>query len=422
MHKFIKTITNKKVSKKIWFTLLILIIYKIGINLTVPGTYMDNINFASSSAFTLMNMFGGGALSKYSVFALGISPYITAGIVVQLLAMGVIPKLTDWQEEGENGKRKTEKVTRWMGFFLALVQAFALTYGLDKQYGLLVSNTYRSYILTTAILTAGSMVLVWLGDMITMYGIGNGISMIIAAGILTSLPNTFLSTGAQIFANGVSVYPIAKFAGYILLYLFLILGTIVIEGAEKRIPVRYASSGTTAAGSKMSYLPIKLNTAGVLPIIFAQTLISVPLTIVSMFSSSVYTKMSKILSFNNASGIIIYGLLTFGFAFLYTHMILDENEMAKNLTKSQGFIPGVRSGKDTAKHIADVVNKATIFGAIAITFMAVLPYILGMISSLSTVSALGGTGIIIIVGVTTEALSQLDTVVVENKYSTWLKK
>ena len=422
MRKFWKTITNKEVSKKILFTLLILIIYKIGVNLTVPNTYMDYISFESGSVFSLMNMFGGGALSKYSVFSLGISPYITAGIIVQLLAMGVIPILTDWQEEGENGKRKTEKVTRWLGFFMAAVQAFALTWSFDNQYGLLLSSTWRSYLLTTAILTTGSMILVWLGDMITAHGIGNGISMIITAGIISSLPSTFQSTWSQVFANGYTPWGITKFVGFVLVYLFLIFMVIVIEGAEKRIPIRYTSGGTTSAGSKMSYLPIKLNSAGVLPIIFAQTLLAVPVSIAGLFNYNAYTTLSNLFNLSSISGMIIYALLTFGFAFLYTHMILDEEEMAKNLKKSQGFIPNVRAGKDTIKHIAKVINSTTIYGAIGITCLALLPYILSSISSLSTVTALGGTGIIIIVGVATDTLSQLDTVVVENKYSTWLKK
>lgn len=419
MKKFLKMLTNKEVSKKVLFTLFILIVYKIGMNLTIPGTAIDSLSFESASVFGLMNMFGGGALQNYSVFAMGITPYITAGIVVQLLAMGVIPVLSDWNDEGENGKRKTEKVTRYIGFVLAILQAFALTYGFDKQYGLLLSNTWRSYVLTVAILTAGTMILVWLGDMITTYGVGNGASMIIVAGIISSLPSTFSSTFSQIFSIGTTAWTVTKFVGYILLYLLLILGVIIVENAENRIPIRYATGGMSNPGARMSYLPIKINSAGVLPIIFAQTLLTVPVSIAGLCNYNAYTTLSKLFSLGSASGLIIYGLLTFGFAFLYTHMILDVEEMSDNLKKQQGFIPGIRAGKNTEKHIAKVINGTTMIGAIAITVMALLPYLLSLVTSVSTVSALGGTGVIIICGVAADTLSQLQTVTVENKYSTW---
>lgn len=419
MKKFLKMLTNKEVSKKVLFTLFILIVYKIGMNLTIPGTAIDSLSFESASVFGLMNMFGGGALQNYSVFAMGITPYITAGIVVQLLAMGVIPVLSDWNDEGENGKRKTEKVTRYIGFVLAIVQGFALTYGFDKQYGLLLSSTWRSYVLTVAILTAGTMILVWLGDMITTYGVGNGASMIIVAGIISSLPSTFSSTFSQIFSIGTTAWTVTKFVGYILLYLLLILGVIIVENAENRIPIRYATGGMSNPGARMSYLPIKINSAGVLPIIFAQTLLTVPVSIAGLCNYNTYTTLSKLFSLGSASGLIIYGLLTFGFAFLYTHMILDVEEMSDNLKKQQGFIPGVRAGKDTEKHITKVINGTTMIGAIAITVMALLPYLLSLVTSVSTVSALGGTGVIIICGVAADTISQLQTVTVENKYSTW---
>lgn len=415
MKNILNVFRNKVTRKKILFTLLIFAVFKFGTTLTLPNITIHQISFDGMSILNMMNLFGGGALQSYSLFALGISPYITAGIIIQLLTI-VIPYLSDLNEQGENGKRKIEKITRYVGFAMALVQAYMITYGFDKQYGILTYGTWKQYLYTTVLLTAGTMILVWFGDLITAYGVGNGTSMIIFAGIATSVPKTFVSTWNGIMGNGIAVYPVIKFIGYCLVYILLIGFTVAVDSAEKRIPIRSAN-GVGSNGSAMTFLPLKINTASVLPIIFAQSVLAVPQIIAGLFNRAAYDKLTDFLSLGNISGLLIYGFLILAFTFVYTYLLLDPQDMAKNLNKNNQFIPNVRAGADTATYIAKEINSVTKYGAIYITILGMLPYILSMVSSLSTVSALGGTGIIIMVGIAGDTMSQFETDLIENKYS-----
>lgn len=412
-----KMFKDKELRSRFLWTLLIFLIYRFGCSLEIPGIVSLDIKFSPSSLFALMNVFGGGALANYSIFALGVNPYITASIIVELLSVGVIPILAEWREDGMKGAQKTERVTRFLGFGLAVLQAFFITYGFDKQYGIMTSSSKSAYLFTVTELTAGAMILVWFGDVITKKGIGNGMSMLIFAGIISSLPSVFVSAFSSLIP-GMSGSKLARgiveFTLFVLFYLLLVFLVIKVETAERKIPIQ--TSGKFATGSSMSYMPVRVNPASVIPVIFAQTILSVPQTISSFISTSAYEKVSSFLSLSSARGLILYGVMTFFFTFLYTDMVLDPEEIADNLKKQGTFIPGIRPGKDTELALGRIILSTAFTGAVCLTAIALLPYLLTKFTSLSEASALGGTGIIVAVGVALETVELIESKLTENKY------
>lgn len=420
----IKLIKNKEVRKRVYFTLLIFAIYRYGCLLTLPGIDKTAVSISSDSVFSIMNLLGGGALSNFSIFALGVGPYITASIIIQLLSMDVIPTFSDWRNEGEKGRKKTERATRYLGVFLAIIQGWSITYAFDKQYSILGGDaTYRTYIFVITMLVAGTMLITWLADQITIKGIGNGMSMIIFAGIVAELPSKFYSNFARtvLIASEESQIRqgIIHFVGFVLIYLFLIFMVTLIESAEKRIHIQN-STATFSNGSNNSYLPIKINSAGVIPVIFAQSLITAPQVIVSFFSYSTYSKLNSALSLSSNLGLGLYALFTFLFTFLYTSMVMNTEDMANNLKKQGSYIPNVRPGKDTKNYLKLYIKRTTLIGAIGLTAIAVLPYLLAKLATVTSTTALGGTGIIVCVGVAVETIYFLEAMQTEHKYSTGL--
>ena len=425
MHKFIETLKNKEVRKRILFTLLVFALYRYGCTLTVPGVDKTTFSITSDSMFAIMNMMGGGALSRFSVFALGVSPYITAGIIIQLLSMDVVPCLSDWRKDGERGRKKTEKVTRYLTLILAVVQGLSITYGFDKQYGILGTDAgVKTYIFIVMMLVTGTMLITWLGDQITIHGIGNGMSMLIFAGIISELPSTFFMNFYNTVLAAVGTNNLAQgiihFAGFALLYLLLIFVVTFIECGERRIPIKNATSSFSGGGN-MSYFPIKVNPAGVIPVIFAQSLITAPQIIISFFNQGLYQKLNTALSLKTPLGLSLYAFLTFVFTFIYTDMMIDPEEVADNLKKSGTFFINVRPGKDTAKYLHNVCYRTALIGAIVLTVIALLPYVLAMFATVTSTTALGGTGIIVCVGVAMETLEAIKTMQIEHKYENgWL--
>lgn len=425
MRKIKDFIKNKEIRKRILFTLLVFAIYRYGCTLTVPGVDKSTYSITSDSMFAIMNMMGGGALSRFSVFALGVSPYITAGIIIQLLAMDIVPCLSDWRKDGERGRKKTEQVTRYLTLVLAIVQGISITYGFDKQYGILGANaTIRTYIFIVTMLVTGTMLITWLGDQITLHGIGNGMSMLIFAGIVSELPSTFFgnfyNTVMRAIGTDSLTQGIIHFAGFVILYLLLIFVITFVECGEKRIPIKNSTSSFND-GSNMSYFPIKVNPAGVIPVIFAQSLITAPQIIISFFNQSLYQKLATKLALNTPLGLGLYAFLTFVFTFIYTDMMMDPDEVSENLKKSGTFFLNVRPGKDTAKYLHNVCYRTCLIGAIVLTVIAALPYVLAMFATVTSTTALGGTGIIVCVGVALETLEALKTMQIEHKYETgWL--
>lgn len=418
--KFKEILKNKEVQKKLLFTILIFAVYRYGCTLTVPGINKESVKISTDSVFAIMNLIGGGALNNFSIFALGVGPFITASIIVELMA-GVIPYLEDIKEEGEKGRKKIERISRFLALFLAIIQGWSIVYGFNAQYHIMTDTGILSYAFIITILVGGTMAVSWLADMITVHGIGNGMSMLIFAGIVSSLPNTFYGNFSRAVLGSAETGQLAQgifhFICFVLIYLTLILGVVVIESAEKRIHIM-SSNGRMSNGSTSSFMPVKLNSAGVIPIIFAQSIITVPQMIVSFANYDVYQKMNAFLSFGSATGIAVYGVLTFLMAFFYTSVVLDTEEISERFKKEGFFIPNIRPGKDTEKYLNIVINRTTLIGAVFITVMAVLPYVLALFSTVTSTAALGGTGVIVAVGVLIETMANLESIQTENKYNT----
>lgn len=421
--KLLTLLKNKEIRKRILFTVFIFIVYRYGCTLTVPGINKESISISSDSVFSIMNLLGGGSLTNFSIFALGVSPFITASIIVELLA-GVIPALQDMKDEGEKGRKKIERISRFMAFFLAIVQGWSIVYGFNHQYGIMSDTSIMSYAFVILVLVGGTMAISWLADLITLHGVGNGMSMLIFAGIVAQLPHTFFSnfTRTVLIAEGEQqiTQGIIHFIGFVLIYLALVFSVIVIEGAVKKVHIMN-STGRLNNGTTSSFMPIKLNSAGVIPIIFAQSIITVPQMVMSFVNTNAYDKMNSVLSFGTVSGLIIYALLIFLMAFFYTSVVLDTEEIANRFKKDGFFIPNVRPGKDTEKYLNLVIRRTTLLGALFITIMGILPYILAFFATVTSTSALGGTGIIVAVGVILETIENFNSIQTENKYNVgWL--
>ena len=396
--------TNKDLRKRIYFTLGALLIFIVGTNLRVPGTtdITKNLGFLE-----LINAMGGGALKNFSILALGVSPYITASIIIQLLQMDIIPYFTELSKEGPVGRQKLNKITRYIGIAFAFLQGYAFSYAF------LGNASSMSYFYVATILTAGTAFSLWLGDQITQKGIGNGVSLMIMAGIIASLPSTFISAFNELIVTsgttGQIALGIGKFVGFVLAYFIIIIGVIYVQEAERRIPLQYANRTTGSYGSEQSFLPIKLNTASVMPVIFASSLMSIPATIANFANKEGLTKfVETYLDYTKPIGFVIYILLIFVFGYFYTFLQLKPDDVADNLQKNGGYIPGIRPGKDTSKYISYVLSRITITGTVLLIILAIIPIVLQKLTGMTQASAIGGTGILIVVGVALETYKQLE--------------
>ena len=404
-----EVLTNKKILKRILYTFLLLAVYRIGTSITIPGINRITLAMLSgNSVFSLMNMLGGGALERMSIFALGVGPYITAGIIVELLSMDVIPYLSELRKDGLKGRQQIEKITSYLGLVLALVQSISITYGFDRQYGILMSNKISDYIFTAIVLTAGYHILLWIGDRISAIGVGNGISLLIFAGIVANIPSSFAQTWSILVTGteaGSTFNGVLIFALSVLLYLAIIIGVVIMQLAVRKIPIQYSSNiGTT---SNMNYLPLKVNSASVLPVIFASSVMTAPQIILSFINQEAYNKVSNFLSLQKPVGLIIYAALIVLFTFFYVSLQMDPKEMAKNLAAQQAYIPGVRPGSETITYIKKVICRINFFGASGLLVIAMLPHILPALTPIPSSMAIGGTGIIIVVGVAIETIDQI---------------
>ncbi|MCI5702467.1 MAG: preprotein translocase subunit SecY [Erysipelotrichaceae bacterium] len=401
---------NKDIRKKIYFTLFALFIFKLGTAIVIPGINKAQLGLSTLKYFQLLNVMGGGALEQFSIFALGVSPYITASFIIQLLQMDIIPYLADLAKEGHTGQVKLNKITRYLGIVMAFIQGYMFSFAIIQ------GGSFEQYLKFALVMTAGTSLLLWLGDQMTQKGIGNGISMIIMAGILMTLPNTFVQA-YQIFMEGATVAGIIKFVVYILLYIFIVLAVVFEENAERRVPIQYANK-STAVGGKQSYIPFRLNSAGVIPVIFASALLQMPAFIAQFFKVEKITSFTeKWLSTTSPTGFILYILLIFGFSYFYTYAQLKPKDMAENLQKNGGYIPGVRPGEATITYIKNVINHITFVGAALLALLAALPTIFVWITGLSSSIALGGTGLLIVVGVALETYKQLESLILSRNYT-----
>ena len=401
--KQIKSPTNKDLRKRIYFTLGALLIFIVGTNIRVPVSQTKNLT-DNLGFLELLNAMGGGALKNFSILALGVSPYITASIVIQLLQMDIVPYFTELSKEGPVGRRKLNQITRYVGIAFAFLQGYAFSYAF------MGNASSLDYLYVAVVLTAGTAFSLWLGDQITQKGVGNGISLMIMAGIIATLPNTFITAFNELILNSSVLYlGILKFVGFVLAYFLIIIGVIYVSEAERRIPLQYANRTTGSYGSEQSFLPIKLNTASVMPVIFASSLLAIPSTIAAFVNNENFKSfVENYLSYNKPVGLIIYIVLIFLFGYFYTFLQLKPSDVADNLKKNGGYIPGVRPGDDTSKHIKFVLSRITVTGTILLIILAIIPIIVQNLTGLSSAGAIGGTGILIVVGVALETYKQLE--------------
>lgn len=443
MKKLVAIAKNKDVINRIFFTIMILLVFRIGAAIQVPGvTLSKDLQDAmtSSNALSMMNLLGGGALQNFSIFALGVSPYITSQIIVELLSMDVLPALSELRKQGDSGRHKIEMTSRYLTIMLGSVQAYGIIKMMESSnYVTLAHTDAMFYVYLVVVMLAGGMLVMWLGDQITVKGVGNGISVIIFAGIVVGLPNQIMAAynkwisvnagrDAQYFLTGV-----LQFGLYILAFIAIIAFVVFIENSQRKIPVQQAGRGGNAKMSSASFLPIKLNSAGVIPVIFASSILMTP-SVIASFISADATNASWLDIFSistcyqmpgpNGStwpmpwGLLIYLVLIFVFTFFYSQMQINPSQLAENFQKNGSYIPGIRPGKETERYISKVLNRVTFIGASALAFIAALPVVLtlsGIFGSDSSL-AFGGTGLIIVVGVAKEMNDQIDGLLAGKSY------
>lgn len=410
---------NKDLQKKLLFTLAALFIFKLGTAIIVPG--VDNTSLGNLGFLELLNTMGGGAMEKFSIFALGVMPYITASIIIQLLSMDIIPYLTELTKQGISGRTKINQITRVIGIILAFVQGYIYSFAFVSD------GTPIQYLEYAVILTAGTAFLLWLGDQITAKGIGNGISLIIMAGILASLPNMFYTAFITLVDTTAGVQAISlgvvMFILFVSVYIAIVLGIVYEETAERRVPIQYANKSANSYGGKQSYIPFRLNSAGVIPVIFASAIISIPSILASFINNdSITLFINKWIVMTTPTGLILYILCIFGFAYFYTFIQLKPNELADNLNKNGGYIPGVRPGDETVSYISTVIKKITFVGASALAIIAALPVLFGLFSNMPTSVQIGGTGLLIVVGVALETYKQIESQLISRNYTRGRRK
>ena len=408
------TSTNKDLRHRIYFTLGALMIFILGISIRVPGTQdlTSNLGFLE-----LVNTLGGGALQNFSIFALGVMPYITASIIMQLLQMDIIPYFTELRKQGATGRQKLNQITRYVGIAFAFIEGYAFAFAFIGR-----SGDVLEYLYIATVLTAGTAFLLWLGDQITQKGIGNGISLIIMAGIIATLPQMFIDAfnGLIAFDGTAQVITlgIIKFILFVFIYFAIVIGIIFIQESERRIPIQYANKSTSAYDkSAQSFMPIKINTAGVIPVIFASSLLAIPGILAQVIKNETFTLVvEKYLTYTTPVGFLIYVIFIFFFAYFYTFIQVKPEEFAKNLQENGGYIPGIRPGEETKKHLSKLLSRLTILGATFLVVIAGLPILFSKLTSLPTSVSIGGTGLLIVVGVALETYKQLEGSILTRSY------
>lgn len=408
------TSNNKDLRHRIYFTLGALMIFILGISIRVPGTQ----DLTSSLGFLeLINTLGGGALQNFSIFALGVMPYITASIIMQLLQMEIIPYFTELSKQGATGRQKLNQITRYLGIAFAFIEGYAFAFAFIGKTG-----DVFEYLYIATVLTAGTAFLLWLGDQITQKGIGNGTSLIIMAGIIATLPQMFIDafSGLVAFDGTAQVITlgIIKFILFVIVYFAIVIGMIFVQESERRIPIQYANKSTSAYGkSAQSFMPIKINTAGVIPVIFASSLLAIPGILAQVIKNETFTLVvQKYLTYTTPVGFLIYVVFIFFFAYFYTFIQVKPEEFAKNLQENGGYIPGIRPGEDTKKHLSKILSRLTILGATFLVVIAGLPILFSKLTSLPTSVSIGGTGLLIVVGVALETYKQLEGSILTRSY------
>ncbi len=433
-----KTLINafkiEQLRKRIFYTFWIILVVRLGCQLPIPGidaaqvqAYLQSV---VGSSYSFIDSFTGGSFLSMSVFALSVTPYITASIIMQLLTIA-IPALEEMQRDGEDGRKKMNKITRYVSVGLAIIESAGLSIGFSRQ-GALTDTSVFTILTIIVTLTAGSCIIMWLGERISDKGIGNGISIILLINIVSRMPNDF----SNLYIMFVKGKDIVQSVIAVCIIVAVVIGTtilvIILQDAERRIPVQYSKKvqGRKMAGGQSSYIPLKVNTAGVIPIIFASSLLSVPSIIINLFNMNVGTTAQKIMQGLNQNywfnaeypwasvGLVIYILLNIIFAYFYTSITFNPMEVSNNMKKSGGFIPGIRPGKATQDYLNKILNYIVLIGVIGLLIVALIPIFFN--GAFKADVSFGGTSLIIIVGVILETMKQLESQMLVRNYSGFL--
>jgi len=403
--------------QKVVFTLAMFLVFRAGTHIPVPGVDVSVIEqmFTSGNLFGLLDLFSGGALSKFSVFAMSITPYINASIIMQLLTV-VVPKFEQWAKEGEEGRKKITQITRYGTVLLGFIQAIGMAVGLKAA---IINPSIGSTLLIALTLTAGTTFLMWLGEQITEKGIGNGISLIIFAGIVSRIPDGVYVIYQYLTAGTINLFN---------LLLFLIIGAgmivlvIAISQGQRRIPVQYAKRvvGRKTYGGHSTHIPLKVNQAGVIPIIFASSVLMFPVTIAQFIDIPWVKTVADWFAWGTPLQTTLYALLIIFFTYFYTAVTLNISDMAENMKKYGGFIPGLRPGKPTADYLDKVMTRITLAGSVFLAFIAILPNFIAVLTNIPGVY-FGGTALLIVVGVALDTMKQIEALVLMRHYQGFMK-
>lgn len=428
-----QTISNfmrvRDIRNKIIFTLLMLIVFRIGTFIPVPN--VDAQVLQATDQFSLigfLNTFGGGALANFSILAMGIMPYITASIIVQLLQMDVVPKFTEWAKQGEVGRRKLAQFTRYFTIVLAFIQAMAMSYGFNRMYGgsLIKEDGFSTYVVIAIVLTGGTAFLLWLSEQITAKGVGNGISIIIFAGIVAAIPGAANQIYAQqLDGAGDDLFiRIGIMALLVLAIIAVTVGVIYVQQALRKIPIQYAKrvAGRGATGGQQTHLPLKVNAAGVIPVIFAVAFIITPQTLSTFFGQNNVTDfIQNTFDYSKPVGMLIYVALIVAFTYFYAFIQVNPENVADNLKKQGAYIPGIRPGKNTQDYLTTVLYRLTFVGAIFLALVSIMPILFINFAGLPASAQIGGTSLLIVVGVALETMKQLEAQLVKRHYKGFMK-
>ena len=425
----------KEIRSRIIYTLLMLVVVRIGTQLPIPGVngsyFSEWFSGNSGSAFGFFDAITGGSFEKMSVFALNITPYITSSIIIQLLTIA-IPKLEELQKDGEEGRKKMTAITRYLTVALALMESLAMAIGFGKS-GLLLEYNALNIITAVVTLTAGSTVIMWIGERITENGVGNGISIVLTINIISRIPQDLTLLFEQFVKGKEIAFQVLNLAIIIAIIIAVTVLTVTLQGAERRIPVQYSRKvqGRKQIGGQSSYIPLKVNTAGVIPIIFVQSLFMFPLIIMQLLGKSggngVGGTILKMLNQSNwcdfkepiySIGLIVYIVLVIAFAYFYTSITFNPLEIADNMKKQGGFIPGIRPGKPTSEYLTKILNYIIFIGAVGLVIVAIIPIFFE--GAFNASISFGGTSLIIIVGVIIETLKQIESRMLVRNYKGFL--
>jgi preprotein translocase, SecY subunit len=409
----------EELKNKVIFTLMMLVVFRFGIHIPVPGVDVGVIQrlFETGSLFGMLDLFSGGALSKFSLFAMSITPYINSSIIMQLMTIAV-PTLEQWNKEGAEGRKKINQITRYGTVVIAFIQGFAMAYGLQAE-GALLNPGITSVLMIALTLTAGTVLLMWIGEQMTEKGIGNGISLIIFCGIIARLPDgigvlyEYARTGAAGWLN---------IGLFVMIAIFVLVFIIAIQQGMRKIPVQYAKRqvGRKMYGGQSSYLPLKVNQAGVIPVIFASSVLMFPPAVAQFIQIDWVQSVAQAFAWGTWLNMILYIVLIIFFTYFYTAVTFNVQEMSDNLKKYGGFIPGIRPGKPTSEYLDRVMSRITLGGAMFLAFVAITPNIIGTATGITGIY-FGGTALLIVVGVALDTMKQIEAMVLMKHYQGFMK-